>query len=158
VPRLPKHPSKLRRSNSPSWVLLPAKGRTEPAPELSAEYPWYDWTRAYWARIWSSPMATQWSEWDVPALQRLAKLQEDALLGGAAAKVGAEIRQLEDRFGLNPKARRTMGWQIEGEDLADDPSPDVADDASAGPNSDASSVATAETDPRRLRVVGGQGT
>ncbi len=49
----------------------------------------------------------------MPALVRLAGLNELLEQGEATAMVLSEIRQLEDRFGLSPMARRRLQWEIE---------------------------------------------
>jgi hypothetical protein len=46
------------------------------------------------------------------ALERGARLV-DALEAGQDAKLVAELRHLEDRFGLSPLARQRLQWQIE---------------------------------------------
>jgi hypothetical protein len=58
-------------------------------------------------------MAAVWLEADVPALVRLAALVDLADSGDMAPQVLAEIRQLEDRFGLSPLARRRLQWELE---------------------------------------------
>jgi hypothetical protein len=58
-------------------------------------------------------MAALWLEADVPSLVRLASLVELADAGDMAPQVLAEIRQLEDRFGLSPLARRRLQWELE---------------------------------------------
>jgi hypothetical protein len=70
-------------------------------------------TRDWWATVWRSPMAAIWLEADVPALVRLATLNELLEQGEATAMVLAEIRQLEDRFGLSPMSRRRLQWEVE---------------------------------------------
>jgi hypothetical protein len=50
---------------------------------------------------------------DVPALERLAGLVDRAARDEPSARVLSEIRMLEDRFGLNPAARRRLLWEIE---------------------------------------------
>jgi hypothetical protein len=57
-------------------------------------------------------MAVLWIDSDVPALVRLASLLEFVSVEGPRAPVLAEIRQLEDRFGLSPLARRRLAWEI----------------------------------------------
>ena len=73
-------------------------------------------------------MATAFTEADVLPLTRLVLLinerarydrgefvheREDGLsIEYAEFKGDAEIRQLEDRFGLSPKARRALQWEI----------------------------------------------
>jgi len=58
-------------------------------------------------------MAALWLEADVPSLVRLAALVDLADSGDMAPQVLAEIRQLEDRFGLSPLARRRLQWELE---------------------------------------------
>jgi hypothetical protein len=58
-------------------------------------------------------MAAVWLEADVPALVRLAGLVDQVGSGESSAVVLSEIRQLEDRFGLNPLARRRLQWELE---------------------------------------------
>jgi len=57
-------------------------------------------------------MATTYVDADVPVLRRLAALI-DQFSRAPDNKLLAEIRQLEDRFGLSPMARRKLEWEIE---------------------------------------------
>lgn len=57
-------------------------------------------------------MASAWLDADVPALVRLAMLTDKLLCGEVTRDVLGEIRQLEDRFGLSPRARRALQWEI----------------------------------------------
>lgn len=152
---LPTPPGQRRRRNRVAGEgVLPAEGRPGPPPPLPGEG-WLDATRDYWTTIWSSPMATRWSTWDVPSLVRLARMQQLVLVGESNHRDAAEIRQLEDRFGLNPKARRALGWELAGKDPD---AADPADDASAAVTNDASPTAAADgspMDPRLLKVVQG---
>jgi len=74
------------------------------------------WTAGYWDTIWASPMAVVWKDADVPALIRMARLQDKAMRNEASAAELSEIRQLEDRFGLSPLARRRLQWEITQEE------------------------------------------
>jgi len=58
-------------------------------------------------------MAGIYLEVDQAALVRLAGLVDRASRGEAGATVLAEVRQLEDRFGLSPLARRRLQWELE---------------------------------------------
>lgn len=71
-------------------------------------------------------MASMWVEADVFGLERLASIFELAYQGGATASLLAEARQLEDRFGLSPMARRRLQWQIAGEAVTVDAGETVA--------------------------------
>lgn len=86
---------------------------------------------AAWTDYWSSPLATQVTRADLMALRRLFRLYdqrerfadaglEEALATGSTGQtvlnplikhlptLDAEILALEDRFGLNPRARLTL--------------------------------------------------
>lgn len=88
--------------------------------------------RDEWERLWSSPLASSFAESDVPALERLFVLRDEALRHQKAGRkrptvtgsqgqevlnpvlrqrdaLLAEIRQLEDRFGLSPRSRLQLG-------------------------------------------------
>jgi hypothetical protein len=113
----PKAPGERVRRNrdQPNWRSLP----TAPTFKKPVARPkWSKPTKDWWAAIWRSPMATQWLESDVFELLYLGDLME---LPKKSAEHYAEIRQLKDRFGLNPKARRALMWNVpladEGESL-----------------------------------------
>ena len=55
-------------------------------------------------------MAAAYLEADLGALHRLAELVERFARGDVS--LIAEQRQLEDRFGLSPKARQLLQWQV----------------------------------------------
>jgi hypothetical protein len=57
-------------------------------------------------------MSDLWVDADVPALLRLARLVDLVGRGDVSAALLSEIRQLEDRFGLSPLARRRLEWQL----------------------------------------------
>jgi hypothetical protein len=72
------------------------------------------WTLRWWEYVWAQPIASHWSPTDVPALARLALLEGQVASGLLDDdKVLREMRMLEDRFGLNPKARQQLGWREE---------------------------------------------
>jgi len=62
-------------------------------------------------------MAAVWLEADVPALARLARLLDLLGEGEPSALLLAEVRHLEDRFGLSPLARRRLQWEIAQADV-----------------------------------------
>lgn len=92
-------------------------------------------TREWWVRLWRAPLAATYEASDVPALARLASLHDERTRCMQVARKGrltigsqgqavinplykhvsvldAEIRQLEDRFGLSPMARLRLGVQF----------------------------------------------
>ena len=70
-------------------------------------------TVAWWSAIWASEMAPVWLESDRHELLALADLKEAQHRGEASAAILSEIRQLNDRFGLSPLARRRLAWEID---------------------------------------------
>lgn len=113
MPAQPKPPGQRRRRNAgqSQWKELPAEGRKGTAPELP-DLDWLDDTREWWATIWASPMATVWQPADVEPLIRLARLRDADARGEGSVSALAQITALEDRFGLSPKARRALQWEI----------------------------------------------
>ena len=96
--------------------MLPVEGGAGPIPPLPAKggrRRWLKRTQEWWAEIWRSPMAAMWQPADVDGLVRLAELKEELARGGRSARtLLPAIQQLEDRYGLNPKARRALQWEI----------------------------------------------
>ena len=134
MPAQPKPPGQRRRRNAgqSQWKQLPAEGSKNAAPDLP-DLDWLDSTVEWWETIWASPMATAWQPADVDALIRLARLRDADARGEGSVSALAQITALEDRFGLSPKARRALQWEI----------------------SSGSNVASlAEPKKRRLRAVG----
>lgn len=72
-------------------------------------------TIAWWETIWASPMADEWVDGDIPALFRLARLDDlfwNATDSAEITRLAAEIRQQQSRFGLTPMDRRALQWEI----------------------------------------------
>ena len=90
-------------------VELPAVGPDRPAPSPSSELNADE--ERLWAAMWKQPEAAMWRDADVPALTRLVTLQADRR-AWHDNRLLAEMRQLEDRFGMNPTARRLLGWKL----------------------------------------------
>ena len=94
------------------WTDLPATGRTGRAPALPAWREWHPLTKRWWRQLWATPQATQWDT-SGRSLWILACLYDDLVSGrDNTAKVSAEMRQHEDRHGLNPKAMLQLRWRI----------------------------------------------
>jgi len=94
------------------WVDLPAAGRSGATPKLPSWRKWHAGTARWWKELWATPQATQW-EASGRTLWTLACLYDDMIAGRAdVAKVSAEMRQHEDRHGLNPKSMLQLRWRI----------------------------------------------
>lgn len=129
----PKDPAARRRRNtSVGKTLLPANGRTGATPAwpllkfgatraaagVSARAAVEKREAALWARLWKSPQAVAWqrdgSELDVAMYVRHMVSAE-----GGDMKAAAEARQWSDRLGLNPKAMRSLLWEVAGDEVAE---------------------------------------
>lgn len=128
---LPKPPGQRVRRNAgqSQWSKLPGGGRRDALPDLGlpAATPA---TEAWWAEVWASPMAAMFLDADVPGLRRLALLLEAVNLGDLRTEILSEIRQLEDRYGLSPKARRALQWEVGAAEEAPPAAAPVARDRS----------------------------
>lgn len=105
-------PNARRRNARAAFRRLPAAGRqgeTPPWPLGKAS----GGEAELWKQLWASPQAVAWEElgW-ARTVARYARIAIVAERRGANAAVMSEARQLEDRLGLNPKAMRSLGWDI----------------------------------------------
>ncbi len=108
----PKPPGQRRRRNAgqAQWRRVPAEGRQGDPPMLLGE-DWLPSTRESWETVWASPMATVYEAADVDGLGRLAHPGRVSPRRPASGALGA-MQALEDRYGLNPRSRRMLQWEI----------------------------------------------
>lgn len=120
---MPKPAGQRRRRNKdvPVPVVLdPGAKRKAPAmPGRPDGRAWLKLSREWWARVWGSPIAPLYVDAaDVDGLARLAELREDAVREGVELtlanklRLAAEVRLLEDRYGLSPSARLRMRAEL----------------------------------------------
>lgn len=118
--RPPKPAGQARNRNKPTHaeVYLPPGGRggRVPTPMGATLKPE---AVKLWRRLWKTPEASQWGDADVPALTRYVSLAIAPDLWLEKGVLG-ELRQLEDRFGLNPYGRRVSKWVIDDEPATED--------------------------------------
>lgn len=117
----PKSQGERRRRNMPAageWISLPVEGRKGAVPYLPKGLGLSRATQDWWKKIWKTPMATMWTDGDVPALIELAVLR-DRMLDGKVS-VAAEVRLRSDEFGLTPKGRQERRWLIGDEEAESD--------------------------------------
>lgn len=128
---IPKAPERRQRRNERAVLsAIPVELRPVSAPEAPSGLSTA--SRAAWDRLWASPLAQAFAESDMPALERLFTLRTERerahraairsrLVAGSqgqpvlspllayVSSLDAEMRQLEDRFGLSPRARLQLG-------------------------------------------------
>lgn len=135
MPRLPK-PKPLRQNTERrDYGLVPLDGGLA-APVPQPPVGLLAVTRADWEAFWRSPLAsTALPDTDGPSIRRLFVLRDQAERIGRVTRrepvvrgsmgqprpnplyqtlsaILAEVRQLEDRFGLSPMARLRLGVQL----------------------------------------------
>jgi hypothetical protein len=117
----PKVDGERRRRNAPTftWTRLPRSGRQGPPPPMGEPSAWLEtaaggWpaaTEREWADLWSSPQAAAWDQ-SGRTLRRWAELHAVGVLEGVSAVRSSEMRQIEDRHGLSPKALLQLRWLV----------------------------------------------
>lgn len=127
---------------------LPAEGREGPPPKVPPTTRLGKAGRAWWRWVWATPQAAAWAlghegvvarraslEDDLAALEDVKGLDFDELIGEKAPEIRAvvqrvaalatgrlqiirEMRELDDRLGLTPKAMAQLRWTIGSEHSA----------------------------------------
>ncbi|WP_290473924.1 hypothetical protein [Leifsonia sp. 71-9] len=98
-----------------------------------------------WADLWRTPQASAWEAqgWTrvVARYALLIEATEDPNPENSpSAAILAEVRQMEDRLGLNPKALRSLLWEVTSDEVAE--------------RRDESKVSKATSKRAELKVVG----
>jgi hypothetical protein len=99
--------------------MLPAGGRVGDPPA----WPLARAEAETWKGLWATPQAAAWEKlgW-TRVVARYAVLIEavEESEGVPASALLGEVRQMEDRLGLNPKAMRSLLWEVSSEDAVSD--------------------------------------
>lgn len=116
--RYPKPGAVNRNERELAWESLPLEGRQGPAPTLPDFRVWQPATLTWWTQLWSTPQAVKWDS-SGRTLHALAILHHQLVIDGAlppaqskASSISAEMRQIEDRHGLSPKAMLQLRWRV----------------------------------------------
>ena len=91
------------------------------APALTKTINWHAMARAEWVRIWKSPMAPEFTDADRDGLVKLIMLVNDyywATSPRDRIALATEIRLQRADFGLTPRARAGLQWELERADEA----------------------------------------
>lgn len=150
MPAHAKDPAvRQRRNKTSTRAVLKAQANPK-VPPLPKGPRWYPQVRDWWKRAWSSPMVPEWTESDVDALYLAAKLQQQfwdpETTPNVCRALAGEIRQLLSQCGLTPMSRRSLQWEIERAESAQESTAARR----AGKSTPAKkSAAPAPADPRR---------
>lgn len=124
MPPLPKHPSTRARRNTTATraVLRPASNPE--IPDLPTYFEWHPAVRDWWLDCWSSPMAPEWTDSDRHVLDLAARMMQTVWAEnsspGQRTMAAAEVRHLLRECGLTPMSRRTLQWEIERGEVAEE--------------------------------------
>lgn len=125
---------RARRNKTPVAMRLPAAGREGEPPEWPIGFGHGVLADKIWAELWSTPQAVAWERlgWTrvvaryvdclVSAERDLDDISDPkvyAAMLAAQAKLLPELRQLEDRLGLNPLALLRLQWVVDGDQVAE---------------------------------------
>ena len=106
----PKHASLRTRRNRVAGARVLRSVPDGRVPALPADREWLPATRAFWAGVWASPMASEYLDSDVHGLLVLA-VMVDAFWTEPTTQLAAEIRLQRRDFGLSPLDRSRLQWE-----------------------------------------------
>lgn len=119
-----KHESVRRRRNKTSTRATLRAVPDLAIPELpDRDDGWHKQTVVWWRDTWRSPMAPEYDDSDLHGLFMLAHLVDTfwrAETSSARLEAAKEIRLARRDFGLTPMGRRSLQWEIEKVDEAQD--------------------------------------
>jgi hypothetical protein len=110
----PKPAGQRRRRNpSPGFRQLPHEGRVGELPAWPIDKP-RDAELEVWADLWKLPQAVEWERLEYTrVVARYVRTLVASEMHAADIKLLTEVRQLEDRLGLTPKAMQTLRWETD---------------------------------------------
>jgi hypothetical protein len=121
------NPNARRRNVRPEWRRLPAAGRQGDPPAWPLPGRWSKAELELWRQLWASPQAIAWESFGwARMVARYVRAAVRAERQGAKAYLLSEVRQLEDRLGLNPMAMKRLQWVI-AVDVDEEPAGDEGD-------------------------------
>ena len=118
--------SKRRPNATPGFTQLPFEGRRGDPPDWPLDGPTNDEANQ-WKKLWGLPQAVMWERMrceDTVALYVRAYCL--VIQQGSDPKMLNEVRQLDSKLGLSPRALLDLRWEIEApaDDLGEAPAHD----------------------------------
>lgn len=111
----PKGDSGRTGRRTRGFTQLPHIGRTGDAPAWPLER-FNDDERRLWSKLWSLPQAVMWErmrcEDTVALYTRLFCEMSNAASPSQMVKLGNEVRQLDAKLGLSPRAMLDLRWEV----------------------------------------------
>jgi hypothetical protein len=103
-------------------VMLPAEGRSGPAPRWPLAGKLHQHELQTWRELWTAPQAVVWEQQGSGCARVVARYVRVLMRAESIDSVAtdmAEARQLEDKLGLTPVAMRRMLWRIVEDEVAE---------------------------------------
>lgn len=115
--------TRARRNKTTTRALLRAVENPD-IPMLPEHTEWLQPVQDWWDRAWSSPMAPEWNSADQDAMFLAARLMQqfwdNETRAAARTQTATEIRHVLMQCGLTPMSRRSLQWEIEKVEEAQD--------------------------------------
>lgn len=123
---------RARRNKAPVAMRLPAAGRDGAPPEWPVGFNPSTRADQVWSELWSTPQAVAWERlgWTRVVARYVYLLESSerdlddiddpkvyAAMLSAQTKLLPELRQLEDRLGLNPLALLRLQWVVDSDEV-----------------------------------------
>lgn len=115
--------TRARRNKTATRAMLRAADNPE-IPGLPSHTEWHESVQMWWHDIWSSPMAPEWTTADQHTLFMAAQLMQQVwdpkTSAGIRVASATEARHLLRECGLTPMSRRSLQWEIERGESAEE--------------------------------------
>lgn len=110
----------IRRNLPPQYLALPAEGRKTKPPAWPLAEPPTAPEKKLWAELWKTPMAVMWerNSW-FRIVARYVRHSLEVEGSKPQVKLLAEVRALEDRLGMTPKAMESLRWRVVADEVAE---------------------------------------
>lgn len=124
-----KAPSARRRPNAATaFKRLPHEGRSGPPPPwplpLAQDPDQAAIEDAQWKKLWSLPQAFEWERMRCEDLVALyCRVFARAMDPRADQKLLSELRQLDSKIGLSPRAMQELRWETDEAPVEDEDAP-----------------------------------
>lgn len=122
----PKHPSARARRNKTSTIAVLRAVENARIPDPPKHQDWHPLALDWWCSAWTSPMRQEWTESDEHGIIRMLALQHAYWTHFDSGEYRG-LSSLENSFnasarmyGLSPMARRSLQWQIEQGEAAEE--------------------------------------
>ena len=112
------HHAKLK-AGSGGWITLPREGRKGTSPKWPDGYQVNEIAMKLWHKLWHTPQAAAWERDGEGFHYLVARYCWLTSVVTDDYRVLAELRQIEDRIGLNPPSMLRNRWVMANDEIGD---------------------------------------